>query len=154
MSKATHAFSAPVRASHPPTAEPTRRAVLTGAAAVTACLPAVASGRHHPAPELETIRARVRAYWEAVAAEISLEGTPGYPAARAHTARLDGELKALAADVFAQPVASWADVAKQAELCRMYYRDGGDELRSSPCPAERALGGLLDAVLAMGARHV
>jgi hypothetical protein len=107
-----------------------------------------------PAGELQAIRDRVRAYWAAVDVEISLETEPGYLAACERSARLHSELKALAAEVFARPVTSWSDVTTRAELCRTYYRDGGDELRSSLCPAERALGGLFDAVLKMGGRHV
>lgn len=154
MSKATHAFSAPACALHPTyiTTGPTRRAALTGGAAA-ACLAGQAGSSGLPAADLETIRSHVQAYWAAVGDEIALEGSEGHGEACERSERLYGHLEALAGAIRSQPVTPWADVARRAELCRMFYSDDGAELQASLYPGQQALGNLLTACLTMGARH-
>jgi hypothetical protein len=107
--------------------------------------------------ELAAIRALVREYWAAVTAEVELEGCPGHKEACERSALLRANFEALAGDVQSRPVTSWLDVVKRGEFLRFYYPEGDeiavDELAASDCPAERALGGLLDAVLTMGAHN-
>lgn len=135
MSKATHAFSAPACALHPTyiTTGLTRRAVLTGGAAA-ACLAGQAGSAGLPA-DLEAIRSHVQAYWAAVGDEIALEGSEGHGEACERSERLYGHLEALAGAIRSQPVTSWADVARRVEFCRMFYSDGGAELRASLSPS-------------------
>jgi hypothetical protein len=129
-----------------------RRLVLTAPAALA--LPAApALAALHPDSELAAIRSRVREYWVAVSAEVSLENCPGHQEACERADALHGELSALADDLFSRPVTSWLDVVKRAEIVGLHYAEKSGELTTSPCPAERTLGGLLDAVLTMGARH-
>jgi hypothetical protein len=129
-----------------------RRLVLTAPAALA--LPAApALAALHPDSELAAIRSRVREYWAAVSAEVALENCPGHQEACERADALHGELSALADDLLSRPVTSWLDVAKRAEIAGLYYEPQSGELADSPCPSQRALGGLLDAVLTMGARH-
>jgi hypothetical protein len=74
---------------------------------------------------------------------------PAYRAARKRADALQKEFDALAEEVWDQPVRSWADVVTRAEIAQAY---GQDDL--SPCMGDQALTALLEAVLAMGGRHV
>lgn len=131
-------------------AAPSRRLVLTVPAALA--IPAPALAALHPDTELAAIRSRVREYWAAVSAEVALENCPGHQEACERCDALHGELSALADDLFSRPVTSWLDVVKRAEIAGLYFERNTGELADSPCPSQQALGGLLDAVLTMGAR--
>jgi hypothetical protein len=134
-----------------------RRAVLAGALAPLAGRPAEtvpsADVTSPAALEIRRLASRAR---EAIDYECSLEiapfeYAPGYAEARARSAELTDEIKALAEAIWSKPVRSWADVIERAEVAEWYSdrepftnRLGGI---TSESPDERAKAFLLEAVL-------
>jgi hypothetical protein len=100
-----------------------RRAVLAGSVAALAG-PTAAMGEPLTAVELSASGREVRRLasllWTAIQAEIDAEGTPAYEAACERAEALQAQFNALADEVLATPVRSWADVVTRAEIVQAY----------------------------------
>jgi hypothetical protein len=130
-----------------------RRAVLAGSLAALAG-PTAAMGEPLAANTVELsasgreVRRLASLLWTAIQAEIDAEETPAYEEACERAEALQAQFDAVAEDVLATQVRSWADVVTRAEIAQAYSPGFSLGLDG------QALKALLEAVLAMGGRHV